>query len=162
MKMVEFLPSMEFLVKWKEVDIDNLSILWYVIRKQILCWTLKAQPAEETQVEVFYRLERGEWKAATGLGNQRQARHSKHPSYCHRFRFLCFLRRGVRVSSGTRDRMMTCTVRGCVQLLTEVTAEVHTYVLPHRGLEFSPHSRLLPSFLSHECLMSSDISLSIL
>lgn len=95
-------------------------------------------------------------------GIQRQARHSKHPSYCHRFRFLCFLRRGVRVSSGTSDRMTTCTVRDCVQHLTEVTVEVYTYVLPHRGLEFSPHSRLLPSFLPHELLMSSDISLSIL
>ena len=58
----------EFLVKWKEVNIDNLSILWYVIRKQILCWTLKDKLAEERKVEVFYRLERGEWKAATRPG----------------------------------------------------------------------------------------------
>ena len=49
---------------------------------------------------------------------------------------------------------MTCTVRGCVQHLTEVTVEVYTYVLPHRGLEFSPHPWLLPSFLPHELLMS--------
>lgn len=58
----------EILVKWKEVNIDNLSTLWYVIRKQILCWTLKDKLAEETKVDVFYRLERGEWKAATRPG----------------------------------------------------------------------------------------------
>lgn len=68
MKMVEFLPFKELLVKWKEVNIDNISILWYVIRKQILCWTLKDKLAEERKVEVFYRLEKGEWKAATRPG----------------------------------------------------------------------------------------------
>lgn len=149
----------ELLVKWKEVNIDNLSILWYVIRKQILCWTLKDKLAEERKVEVFYRLERVEWKAATRPGEFTGKLGTGRVLPIVTGSDSSFLRRAV--SSGTSDRMMTCTIRGCAQHLTAVTAEVYTYVLPHRGLEFSPHPRLVPSFLPHELLMSSDISLSV-
>ena len=133
----------------KEVDIDTLGILWYVVRKQTLCWALKDKLAEGRKVAVVSRLERGGWKSAT--------RHGKFRGKLGTVRVLPIItdldssvfREEESESLGTSGRVMTCTVRSCIQHLTEVAAEAFTMSSCTEGWDLAFTLSSPPPWASH-------------